>query len=38
VCQKWLPVDIQMKNEEEEEEEDQQEKKKKRGTLCLINI
>jgi len=36
VCQKWLPVDIQMKNEEEEEEE--QEKKKKRGTLCLINI
>jgi hypothetical protein len=36
VCQKWLPVDIQMKNEEEEEEEE--EKKKKRGTLCLINI
>jgi len=36
VCQKWLPVDIQMKNEEEEEQEE--EKKKKRGTLCLINI
>jgi len=36
VCQKWLPVDIQMKNEEEEE--DEEEKKKKRGTLCLINI
>jgi hypothetical protein len=36
VCQKWLPVDIQMKNEEEEEEEEK--KKKKRGTLCLINI